>query len=337
MTQRNFAAALLCCTAIAAPALAQQQRPDPNVPRAEMQDPRMRVQDYRPGVRTRVVNTVDEQTVVTFGPDEEIVRLNFTDGGKTWETPDPAEVNGDTSKGEKGVPLKNVLPLFAVAPGRTNLLVVTERPGGTYRPYQFALEVRPRPDCGGTCEDPDATFGLFFRYPEDEARRAAEERRRRVEATAPEREAALRRAQVLAVRDRMAADPVAPTGGCVATGRPHPLGLYEAEGNAAGRAELVPDDIRDDGRETVLRFAGNRPYPTFYLVGADGEERSILAHPRGQDLAVIPGTHREIRLRLGEAVLHIRNRSFDPAGCPTGTGTNRQDVVRRVRYAGTAR
>lgn len=330
----RLAALVLATTALVPPALAQPRPapPDPNVPRAELQDPHMRVQDYRPGVRTRFVGSLTRQTVLTFGDGEEVVRISFGDNGDTWDVPDQKEVNGDPQNNQKAVPLLNVLPLYPRKVGYTSLLVVTQRKDGSYRPYQFAAEVRDLPDeCAGkatACDDPDATYGLFFRYPEDEAKARREEYR----SGAPQRLAAAQQAQHVAMRDRLTVDAISEAG-CVDQSRPHPLGLYEAEGNEAGKASLVPDDVRDNGRETVFRFAGDRSMPTFYLLNPDGTLRTVLPYPRGHEYAVLPGTYKEIRLILGGAVLHVYNRTFNAEGCPTGTYTTRPDVVRRVRQA----
>ena len=45
---------------------------------------------------------------------------------------------------------------------------------------------------------------------------------------------------------------------------------------------------------------------------------------------VVQTTAAHFRLRLGEQVLEIYNRSYDPVGQNAGTGTTSPDVVRTV-------
>lgn len=103
-------------------------------------EPHMRTLPYNPAGRTLLVGTVGRATVITFGPDEQVKRVvlgveNF------WEPPNAQALAQS--------PLNNVLPLWAVAPGRTTLQVVTARHGAPDRVYQFAAEVRPLPrTCG---------------------------------------------------------------------------------------------------------------------------------------------------------------------------------------------
>ncbi|MCB4824170.1 TrbG/VirB9 family P-type conjugative transfer protein [Roseicella aerolata] len=313
------AATLAAALALPCPAAALDE-PRPVDPA----EPHMRTLPYNPAGRTLLVGTVGRATVITFGPDEQVKRVvlgveNF------WEPPNAQALAQS--------PLNNVLPLWAVAPGRTTLQVVTARHGAPDRVYQFAAEVRPLPrTCGpdGRAEcpdDPAATYGLAFTYPADErARReaeAAEARRQAAERATASR--ARREAEV--ARDRLAVD--------------FACRNWTFEGR--GSADLVPDETCDDGQRTAFRYLGNRQVPSVFAVDASGAEQSVQAFARPANEPglrgiwwIVPGVHRELRLRLpGGAVLAVYNRAYDPVGRNPGTGTMHPDVVREL--AGQAR
>ena len=305
-------AALLTGLGLPAAALDEPQPVDPA-------EPQMREQVYHPAGRTLLVGTVGRATVLTFAPDEQVKRVVL--GAEAFWEPPNAQALAQS-------PLNHVLPLWAVAPGRTTLQVVTARPGAPDRVYQFAAEVRllPRqcgPDGRTECaDDPAATYGLTFRYPEDEhARReaaAAEARRQAAE------RAAARRAwrEAAATRDRLAVDFACRNW------------MFEARGSRA----MAPDETCDDGQHTGFRYLGHRPVPSVFTVDAAGAEQAVTAVARPAPTPglrgiwwVVPGVHRELRLRLpGGAVLAVYNRNLDPVGRLPATGTTHPDVVREL-------
>ncbi|WP_203077166.1 TrbG/VirB9 family P-type conjugative transfer protein [Falsiroseomonas ponticola] len=319
MRHAPLAAALAAALALPSPAAALDE-PRPVDPA----EPHMRTLAYNPAGRTLLVGTVGRATVITFGPDEQVKRVVL--GVETvWEPPNAAALAQS--------PLNNVLPLWAVAPGRTTLQVVTARHGAADRVYQFSAEVRPLPrTCGpdGRAEcadDPGAIYGLAFTYPDDErARREAEAAQARREAA--ERAASFRaRREAEVARDRLAVD--------------FACRNWTFEGR--GSADLVPDETCDDGQRTAFRFLGNRQVPSVFTVDASGAEQSVqaVARPAGElglrgIWWIVPGVHRELRLRLpGNAVLAVYNRAYDPVGRDPATGTTHPDVVREL--AGTGR
>ena len=321
---RTTALALLAATALTAPALAQPT--NPNVPQVRAEDRNMRVQNYSPFVRTRLVGTIGRPILVTLDPAEEIKRIIVGDA-KVLEGPDPAEV--------KETPLGNNVPLYPTNPGQTTVQIITQRPGLPDRPYQFSVVSRPVPDfCreqAAECDDPEATYGLTFRYPEDEAVAKAAARETEARATrerwlaaAPARQAARMQSQQVAMRERLEVDFFG--GGGYRNWR------YEAEGNAAGRAALVPDKVTDNGQETAFLYAGNRAVPSFFTVAPDGSEQSVQPVMRGA-VAVLPQVVQEWRVRLGDAVLVVHNRAYSSTGYNPGTGTTSPDVVRVIRHA----
>jgi len=180
----------------------------------------------------------------------------------------------------------------------TNLQVVTTRRDGRKRSYQFELSINE----GSLAE---SFFVVRFSYPEDEAevRRAeAAMRRSAAEAGAVE--------QTFALSD--------------ATGPRN--WRYSAQGAAA----LEPDGVYDDGRETYLRFEGNRETPAVYLVAGDGTESLVPKDVRGE-LVVVHAIGRELRLRQGSQVTCLFNEAYDAVGVNYGTRTTSPAVARTAR------
>lgn len=185
----------------------------------------------------------------------------------------------------------------------TNLQVVTTRRDGRKRSYQFELSISE-----GSLSD--SYFAVRFAYPGDEA-----EMRRT--------EAAMRRsaAEAGAVEQTFAAsDTTSPRNW-----------RYSAQGSAV----LEPDGVYDDGRETYLRFEGNRETPAVYLVAGDGSESLVPKDVRGE-LVVVHAIGRELRLRQGEQVTCLFNEAFDPVGVNYGTRTTSPAIVRTARRTGPA-
>lgn len=180
----------------------------------------------------------------------------------------------------------------------TNLQVVTTRRDGRKRSYQFELTINE----GALAE---SYFVVRFAYPEDEfeARRdLAAVRRQASEAGAVEQVFA--RSEAASPRNWR----------------------YSAQGDAV----LEPDGVYDDGRETVLRFEGNREIPAVYLVAADGTESLVPKDVRG-DLVVVHAIGRALRLRRGASVLCLFNEAFDAVGVNYGTRTTSPAVARAAR------
>lgn len=330
---RTLLLALAATTALSAPVLAQS---DPNVPIPSSEDPNMRIIDYSPHIRARLVGTIGRSTVVTFAPDEEVMRVLFGDGEgetPTWRGPAAEEVSAS--------PLLNTIYLFPQRPGYTTIQVLTRSAAKGVRVYQFAARAKALPAAcanpNAVCDDPEATYGLAFRYPADEAasrevaRRAeAEQRRIQWEAERPIREARLEATRHNAMVARLQTAQF--EGGECRNWR------YEAQANAEGRARIVPDRVTDNGRETVFVYEGERQVPAFYLPAADGKsETPIRADRRGSDGYVLPVVASEIRLRLGDAVVAVFNRAALSPACVTGTMTTSAEVARVVRTAATPR
>jgi type IV secretion system protein VirB9 len=186
----------------------------------------------------------------------------------------------------------------------TNLQVVTTRRDGRKRSYQFELSIAES-SLG------ESYFLVRFAYPGDEAearRYAAASRSNEIEARAVDETFALHNA-------------TAPRNWS-----------YSAQGTP----NLEPDAVYDDGKETTLRFEGNREVPAIFLVASDGTESLVSKDVRGE-LVVVHAVGRELRLRQGAEVLCIFNEAFDPVGVNQATRTMSPSIARLPRRAARTR
>ena len=229
--------------------------------RAGSADPRIRVVDYDPWAVVRVAGAFRTATEIQFGEEETILHVAVGDA-TAWDV--AAE--------------RNVLFVKPKAPhGPTNLIVTTERAGGT-RSYAFELTAQPR----------DGVYGLRFRYPQDDRAKAS--------AALAAAAAAVERKVLDLQLDRAAVE------------GPRNL-AYSLQGDAA----LQPSEVSDNGRYTVLRFPGQQPMPTLYEVTDAGAESLIPFDVRGE-FVVAHQVVRQLRLRRGRAVVCIWNDAFAPYG-----------------------
>ena len=147
--------------ALACPAQALQD------PEAGRFDARIRTVVYNPMNVVRVVGGTFNSTQIIFGSQETVTQVAIGDGD-AWL----AQPAGN---------LPFIKPVEVRA--ATNMQVVTKRPDGSVRSYQFELNARTamadQPAAG-------AVFAIAFTYPE-EARQAAATARQQVAAAADER------------------------------------------------------------------------------------------------------------------------------------------------------
>jgi type IV secretion system protein VirB9 len=275
-----FALAAGLAVASGVPALALE------VPKSGTADARIKTVDYDPAQVVRVVGAARTATQVVFAPDETVQHVALGDSA-AWQ------VAAD----------RNVLFLKPKATGAPTDLIVTTDRGSATRSYVFELVVRPRTAVAG------GYFVLRFRYPADEAARAA--------AALDAASAALERRVIELKLER---------------------GALEGPRNLAyavqGPADLQPSEISDNGRFTVLRFPGAQALPAIYTVSAGGTEALAAFDVRGE-FVVVHGVAPGLRLRRGREVLCVTNEAWRPAGAPTGSRTAAPDVARTDQ--GTAR
>lgn len=175
----------------------------------------------------------------------------------------------------------------------TNMSVVT---APSNRVYQFVLTAHQSQN-GAAPRPNDMFFAVNFRYP-DEERRARE--------AAAEKDRAER---------ELATAPVVGKNfnywGC-------------------GAQSIAPDAAMDDGRFTYLRFSANRDMPAIFEQLPSGKEALVNTHVEG-DWIVVQRVLPRLILRRGDQVSCVENRSFDPNGMSTPTGTVSDDVRRTMR------
>jgi type IV secretion system protein VirB9 len=276
-----------------------------SVPPPGAADPHIRQVPYDQLNRTVLIGEIGRETTITFGAGERIGRVVFGQpDAELWAGPDPKDV--------KDQALQNNLPLWPLKIGATNMQVTTTLPDGAQRIYQFALYAKV-PDSDGR-DDPDVTFGLIFTYPQMVKQEAvAAWKARKADA---EKQAA---------KARLAVD--------VFYGARN--WSYVARPSKAWVANAWPKpEVSDNGQLTAFLFQGNVAEPAIYIVdtpacGPGGHERLAPFADQGA-LKVVQTTAQHFRLRLGDAVMEVCNRNFDPVGQNPGTGTTSPGVIREV-------
>ncbi|RVT90296.1 P-type conjugative transfer protein VirB9 [Sphingomonas crocodyli] len=248
-------------------------------------DPRITWVNYNPAQVYRVVGTFRSATQVLFGPGEEIAHVALGDT-ISWEV----------------APAGNILFIKPrERAGPTNLIVTTRREGEV-RNYQFELVARSG---GISVATPNTFFQIGFRYPQDEARRAALVQAQKL--------VALERGAI-----RLALDHGAVTG-------PRNM-AYTVQGASA----LQPSEVSDNGQFTVLRFPNRQELPAIFVVAPDGSE-SLVPYDVRDDFVVIHQIAREFRLRRGRIVLCIYNEGPATYGIDHHTATASPDVDRSLK------
>lgn len=117
--------------------------------------------------------------------------------------------------------------------------------------------------------------------------------------------------------------------------------LLEGQGNAAGPRNdnydmhgdtaLAPTALWDDGRFTYFEFNTSRDLPQIYRVLDDGTEALVNPDDMRGPVLVVHDTARRFNLRLGDAVLGIRNNAYRPDGKLNPSGTTIPGTVRLVK------
>jgi len=252
------------------------------VPPRGPQDYRIRTVDYSEGQVYRITGFFGYHALLMFGADERIEKV----GGF-----------------EKGWTVDNLGNKLLVHPklddADSNLTVVTSR-----RVYFFDLSVKPFPKkYVSQADDPEQTYALKFRYPEDEA------------------QAAIARAEAVAVERKLREATTK-----VSEKPKHWNYTY------MGADAIRPHQVWDDGTFTYFKFYAQQDLPSFFVINDDGSESVVnKGMERDGDTMVVQRVGKQFVLRMGNSVVCIYNENpsiFTPS---TGTETSSDQVQRVIR------
>ena len=254
-------------------------------PRAGQLDARVRFVDYRPYQVVRVTGLLRHSIQIEFSPDEEILQAAI---GNTvaWEA----------------APVGHILflkPREQQEP--TNMSVVTQRPDGSKRSYQFELVSADEHFNG----QKPPFYLLKYQYPADDAAK------RKAEAAAAAETSKAKLAERMLAADE--------------TGGPR-NGRYTVQ----GAASFEPAAVSDNGKITTFVFPENMVIPAIYLVSGDGSESLVPKTVWGGEVRVHAIAAKFV-LRQGEEVLCVFNEAYVPGGLATGTMTTSPSVERLTR------
>jgi type IV secretion system protein VirB9 len=273
---RALLAAVIMAALLNSPAKAEQ------APRSAGFDARVQHVVYNPLNVVRVVGSPTNSTQIIFSAKEEITQISVGDEA-AW-LPQP---------------VGNLLFIKPVAmKASTNMQVVTKRPDGTNRSYQFRLVAASR----------GAIFSVSFNYPDDEEKVRTD----------------LAVAQAALVKEK---ETMAHLQNAWAEGPRN--WRYVAQGSSS----IEPTEVSDNGRQTAFRFPSNMRVPTIYAAAPDGTE-TIVPYTMANDVAVVQTAASLFTLRDGKEVLRIFNHGFDPVGRNPATGTGSPELNRKVRSLG---
>lgn len=248
-------------------------------------DPRIRAVEYNATQVVRIVTFFGVSTHIDFGA-ERITSVAIGDSA-AWR----AE--------ERGTHL--FLRPQAVKPD-TNMTVITDR-----RTYHFVLAIEPRSIKDPKAwADPNLTYSLSFKHPEDE-----------------------RRAKEAAGRASMLRERQGDIKASLAGAR---LSVRNSDYWVKGSEAVSPSAAYDDGRFVYLVFANNVDMPAVYSVDDAGKEALINTHVVDVNTIAVQRLVKRLMLRKGDAAAEVVNQSFDPqGGADNRTGTVSADVERVVR------
>ena len=284
MVKRSLIAALLVGV-ISVPAMAEE------LPAPGLQDARLRVVNYDSNQVFKLRGSFRNAMEIVFENGEEVSNIAVGDA-ISWEV----------------APSENFIFIKPrEAAGPTNMIVTTKL-GDETRIYHFDMSIIPN----GQSENSGVHFGLRFRYPEAEARRAALARARSQDQLALAVEAE-------AVESALDAALV--------------VGPRNLDYRIAGSSAVAPSEVSDNGTATVLRFPRNQSVPAIFEVLPDGSE-AVVPYTVSGEFVIINKLVRQIRLRSGDALACIWNMAPADYGNDLGTGTVSPDVIREVGDGG---
>ncbi len=243
-------------------------------PKPGLVDSRIRVVAYDPDQVIKIRGYVGYQIFFEFAEGETFVNL----------------AAGDNKALDVGYEANHLVIKPLAEKVATNITVITNR-----RVYQFdysATAAKPNPALG------NVIYSLRFIYPQDEAKKAAEQLEQE------------RTNQRLAGQGPQ---------------RPRNANYW-----ACGSSAIRPVSAYDDGVQTRLRFAAHSEFPAMYVKNDDDSESLLNFTVEGEDVVIHRVSHRFV-LRRGRLVACIENRSFDGGGERLQSETLVPGVERRTK------
>lgn len=227
-------------------------------------DPRIKTLTYSPRDVYRVDAHHGVTTHIVLGDDETIEHVSAGDT-LAWHI----------------VPVANHLFLKPIEDrADTNLTILTNR-----RTYNFELRVHN----SRGINNKNLTFGLSFRYPEDELR----------EAIAKERQ--LHRA--INDEEKYANEQIIPD-------RLVRAEQWNMDYTRKGSEEIAPSHVFDDGEFTYFQFPAEIDTPAIFMVNSKKEESLVNFHVRGKYI-VVQRIAKQFMIRNGQLATCIFNEGFE--------------------------
>lgn len=250
-----------------------------NIPKPGSNDRRVRFINYTPGDVVKLVGHFGYQINIVFAEGETVLPKGV--------------FMGDRDAWTFATLGNNVFLKPRQENGQTNMTIVTNR-------HTYTFDLTSHWSKKNRSDSDDMYFQVNFRYPADEAAKAAA--------------MAAAQASKQRVEQKMA-------------------GSFEKVNtnySVQGSEDLAPDDVSDDGTFTKMTFRGNRPIPAIYIVNADGSESLVDRTVEGRTV-VVHALSKKFVLRKGNTVACVFNESYDPIGRENNTGTTIPGVVRTIK------
>lgn len=94
-----------------------------------------------------------------------------------------------------------------------------------------------------------------------------------------------------------------------------------------GDLTISPNRVWDNNQFTFFKFSNAKSLPAIYRINEDGTESLVNTHVQ-DDTLIVHETAKEFYLRLGNAVLQVKNAKYDDSGIFNIYGTSDDSMIR---------